>query len=254
MLFRYWGEAHASVQQFEPIVDRAAGGISEAALVAAIGSRGWTTATLTGSLEMLRAELAAHRPPIILIADRPRRYHYVVVVGLDDRDVLLHDPTWGPARRVPVETLLPTWKEARFWMLRVTPGVAEPGVQSTVPPAAALAASATVPTACDVALDEALDDIGRQGLDHADAALREIASTCPADPRPWSELAGVRFAQQRWSESAALAREALARDGTSAYAADVLASSLFMMDDVEAAIRRGTSPVRHGSTPFTSAG
>ena len=237
MLFRYWGDAHASVQQFEPIVDRAAGGISEAALVAAIGSRGWTTATLTGSLEMLRSELAAHRPPIILIADRPRRYHYVVVVGMDDRDVLLHDPTWGPARRVPVETLLPTWSATRFWMLRVTPGLADPGVQSTAPPAAALAETTTVPTACDVALDATLDDIGLQGLDHADTALREIASRCPADPRPWSELAGVRFAQQRWSDSAAMAREALARDGTNAYAADVLASSLFMMDDVEGAIR-----------------
>ena len=54
---------------------------------------------------------------------------------------------------------------------------------------------------------------------------------------PGASSRGVRFAQQRWSESAALAREALARDGTSVYAADVLASSLFMMDDVEGAIR-----------------
>ena len=60
MIFRYWGDAHASVQQFEPLVDRAAGGISDAALVAAIASRGWTTATLTGSLEMLRP----NSPPI----------------------------------------------------------------------------------------------------------------------------------------------------------------------------------------------
>jgi len=249
MVFRYWGEAHASVQQFEPLVDRAAGGISDAALVAAIDSRGWTTATLTGSIEMLRSELAAHRPPIILIADRPQRYHYVVVVGLDARDVLVHDPTWGPARRIPVGTVLQTWKATRFWMLRVTPGLSGPAVQ-TVPSAAAAVADASsfvrgggssdppsVLTACDVALDEALDDIGLQGLASADAALREVASRCPADARPWSELAGVRFAQQRWSESAALAREALARDGTSAYAADVLASSLFMMDDVEGALR-----------------
>jgi len=249
MLFRYWGDAHASVQQFEPLVDRAAGGIADTALVAAIASRGWTTATLTGSIEVLRAELAAHRPPIILIADRPQRYHYVVVVGFGDRDVLVHDPTWGPARRVPVESLQRTWEATRFWMLRVTPGLAGPGAQATVPPAVAAADASSfvrgggssdppsVPMACDAALDEALDDIGLQGLARADAALREVASRCPADARPWSELAGVRFAQERWSESAAHAREALARNNTSAYAADVLASSLFMMDDVEGAIR-----------------
>ena len=237
MVFRYWGDAHASVQQFEPLVDRKAGGISDRALVAAIASKGWTTATPVGSIELLRSELAAGRPPIILIADRPQRYHFVVVVGLSDREVLVHDPTWGPARRIDMAMVLRAWEATGFWTLRVMPGVGGPEarhsgrVRATDPPAA------NALTSCDVALDEALDEIGRQGLASADAALRGVATTCPADARPLGELAGVRFAQQQWDQSAALAREALARDGSNAYAADVLGSSLFMMDDVDGAIR-----------------
>ena len=33
MLFRYWGDTHASARQFEPLVDHRAGGIADTALV-----------------------------------------------------------------------------------------------------------------------------------------------------------------------------------------------------------------------------
>jgi hypothetical protein len=45
------------------------------------------------------------------------------------------------------------------------------------------------------------------------------------------ELAGVRFAQKRWREAAALARQALDRDPSDAYAIDVLGSALFVQND-----------------------
>ena len=237
MLFRYWGDTHATAQQFASLVDREAGGISNTALVAAIRDRGWTTATSTGSFEMLRSELAASRPPIILIADRPQRYHYVVVIGLSEREVLVHDPTWGPARRIDVARLKRAWEATGFWTLRVTPGVRDPETTKAAPSAPGPETTARVRTGCDVALDEALDDISRQGLGRADAALRAVAAMCPVDSRPLGELAGVRFAEKQWNEAAVLAREALGRDANSAYAADVLASSLFMMDDVDGAIR-----------------
>jgi 1,6-anhydro-N-acetylmuramate kinase len=41
MVFRYWGDAHADVQEFAPLVDRRAGGIATDALTAAVASRGW---------------------------------------------------------------------------------------------------------------------------------------------------------------------------------------------------------------------
>jgi predicted double-glycine peptidase len=98
MLFRYWGERHADVQQFAPLVDKAAGGIADTALVQAIRDRGWHAERLDGSLATLRTELDAGRPPMLLIEDRPQRYHFVIVVGVDAASVRVHDPAWGPSR------------------------------------------------------------------------------------------------------------------------------------------------------------
>ena len=47
----------------------------------------------------------------------------------------------------------------------------------------------------------------------------------------------MRFAQRRWSDAAALARDALRRDPRDEYALDVLGSSLFMQDDDVGALR-----------------
>ena len=101
MLFRYWGDRHASVQQFAPLVDRKAGGIADDALTKALRDRRWSAVRLAGSVATLRSELAAGRPPILLLEDRPLRYHYVVVVGIDEQGVSIHDPTWGPSRHLP---------------------------------------------------------------------------------------------------------------------------------------------------------
>jgi hypothetical protein len=46
-----------------------------------------------------------------------------------------------------------------------------------------------------------------------------------------------RFAQRRWKDAAALARDALVLEPTDAYALDVLGSSLFMQDDQVGALR-----------------
>ena len=46
MVFRYWGDRHADVQQFESLVDLRAGGIADTALVDAIRSRGWNAQRL----------------------------------------------------------------------------------------------------------------------------------------------------------------------------------------------------------------
>ena len=50
-------------------------------------------------------------------------------------------------------------------------------------------------------------------------------------------MSGVRFAQRRWNDAAALAREALRHDPADEYALDVLGSSLFMQDDDIGALR-----------------
>src|ERR1700754_295355 len=52
MLFRYWGETHADVQQFASIADKRAGGIAEEALVDAVARRGWQTVHFAGSIDL----------------------------------------------------------------------------------------------------------------------------------------------------------------------------------------------------------
>lgn len=131
MVFRYWGDRHASVRQFEPLVDHSAGGIADAILIEAIQQRGWTTERLLGSEDVLRAEIDARRPPILLIEDRPRRYHYAVAVGVENGAIYLHDPTWGPSRRVALDVLMRVWQPTNFWMLRVTPGPRVPAPHTT---------------------------------------------------------------------------------------------------------------------------
>src|SRR5258708_25256884 len=75
MVFRYWGDAHASVDQFVPLVDRRAGGIADDVLVRAIAQAGWDATQFAGSIERLQDEIEQRHPLIILVADGASRYH-----------------------------------------------------------------------------------------------------------------------------------------------------------------------------------
>ena len=126
MVFRYYGDRHADVQQFEPLVDRRAGGIADHVLVEAVRQRNWRAAPLDGSIDLLREQLAAGAPIVLLLEDRPGRYHYVVAVGADAEGVLVHDPTWGPWRRHRLPDFTRRWAAARNWMLLIEPAGAVP--------------------------------------------------------------------------------------------------------------------------------
>ncbi len=234
MVYRFWGDRHADVQQFAPLVDRRAGGIRDVTLVAAIRAQGWHAEPRAGSLDLLRATLANGRPPILLIEDRPSRYHFVVGVGLTDRDVVVHDPTWGPARRLPIARFTRAWNAAGWWMLIITPQAAPRELATPITPPTVVAASTSV---CDRLLDGALDDIERKGLAAADAALAPVLEQCPASAGPLRELGGVRLAQRRYADAAMLSRQALQLAADDGYARDVLASSLFLQNDVTGAVR-----------------
>lgn len=238
MIFRYWGERHADVQQFESIVDWRAGGIATDVLVEAIRARGWKAEESRGNIETLRAQFEARRPLILLLEDRPGRYHYVVAVGADESHVSLHDPTWGPARRLTVPAFLRRWEAADFWTLAIArpdaPALSAAERPAPAPPTPP--APITQPTVCDRLLDEALDEIGANGLTSADGLLEAVRKQCPEASGPIRELAGVRFSQSRWDAAASLARQALRRDASDAYAWDVLGSSLFMMNDLPGAL------------------
>jgi hypothetical protein len=270
MVFRYWGEAHASVDAFAALVDRHAGGIADAVLVGDIRRRGWNTERFEGSMARLRHRLAHLEPVIVLLADRGALYHYVVVVGLNDDRVVVHDPSWGPSRTIREREFLRLWEPSRFWALVIRPGdIREKGdirlkADPTNTAAIATAATATAATAtdpmptvasatvvsafrrtspidaiaeapdrdrCDALVDRAIADSTAGGVAAADSVFSSLLDECPESPAPLHELAGIRFAQRRWHEAESLALQALARDSRDSYALDVLGSARFMRDD-----------------------
>lgn len=259
MVFRYWGDAHADIQQFVPLVDRKAGGITDEVLVEAVRARGWQALAFTGTVESLGEHVQNRRPIIVLLHDRGRLYHYVVVTAVEGKEVTVHDPSWGPSRVIQVDDFERRWSAARFWSLMIVPGLTsvrlKPDATETSVPLKSDAADAdshlhrseTLPVVsdfgrterarCDALLDDAIAEVQQRGLQDADAILGRVRATCPASAGPLRELAGARFAERRWSEAAALAREALALDNHDTYAIDLLGSSLFMLDDPAGALR-----------------
>lgn len=239
MVLRYLGDAHADVRSFEPIVDRRAGGIANGALVGDLERRGYTAETFAGSIAALHARLQQRQPVIVLLNDRRTRYHYVVVVGADDNAIVVHDPSWGPSRSIANDVFERAWKPSGFWSLAISGRpMATADRAASIDPAMGRASPAPTQGAdsCDRLLDEAIARIGAAGPQSADAILESVRAECPRSAGPLRELAGVRFAQQRWTDAAFLARQALARDRDDAYAADVLGSSLFMQDDAAGAL------------------
>lgn len=243
MVFRYWGDAHAGVQAFAPLVDRRAGGIADDVLVQAIADRGWMAQRVDGSLDALAGHLARGEPSIVLLSDRGTRYHYVVVVGRTANAVIVHDPSWGPNRAIRDAEFDERWKRSGRWTLIVRPSVDAPvrvkpdtryGPKSVV---SGFSRTDTDMDACDALLDRAVADVGKRGLASADEILGAVRTQCPQSAGPLRELAGVRFAERRWRDAASLARQAVTIDPGDSYALDVLGSSLFMLDDPVGALR-----------------
>lgn len=233
MVFRYWGDAHADVQEFAALVDRRAGGIANDVLTDAVDARGWRTGRIGGSIEALAARVHDGQPVIVLLPDRGDRYHYVVVIGTSADEVVVHDPAWGPSRAMPSTDFARAWQASGFWSLLILPPAMSTGQAAPLLEPAAPAAA----DACDARLNRALDEIRQRGFDHADALLNDVHAQCPSAAGPLRELGGVRFAQHRWRDAAELARDALRRDPHDSYALDVLGSSLFMLDDGVGALR-----------------
>jgi hypothetical protein len=235
MVFRYWGDTHADVQQFEPLVDQRAGGIGDAVLTGAVEARGWRTTRLVGTIDELRARVRQGQPIIVLLADRQSRYHYVVVVGATADHVIVHDPSRGPSRAVKTADFQRVWEPTNFWALLILPAESSTIRLDPTVPVASVPVVSVGP--CDALLEKTIADSRQRTLSDTEAALIDVQSQCPASAGPLRELAGVRFALRRWPDAAALAERALAIDAQDTYAWDLLGSSRFMQDDPVGALR-----------------
>jgi predicted double-glycine peptidase len=234
MVFRYWGDAHADARQFEPLVDRNAGGIRDAVLLAEIRRRGWRTLQFSGTVERLAAETRSARPVIVLIEDRPGRFHYLVVTGVNGENVVVHDPARGPLRRMAVDDFLRAWRPTRYWSLLILPAVPELIEGRTqAPPSSPKPniATASGDDRCELMRVRAVEDAPVVGLERTGEALDRIRDMCPDSSAVLRELAAVKFAQRRWADSSALAERAVALGDTDPYVWEVLASSRYMQDD-----------------------
>ena len=98
MVMRYFGATNVYTETFSALVDQAAGGIRGQDLLQALETRGWHAQSFRGDASLVQSQLAAARPAIALIQDRPGRFHYVVVVGWSNGRVIVHDPARAPFR------------------------------------------------------------------------------------------------------------------------------------------------------------
>lgn len=250
MVLRYWGDTHADVQQFASLIVRQPGGASgipNDVLTDAVRARGWTTEAAGGSIADLAVRISARQPVVVLLADRNNRYHYVVVTGVignEPREIIVHDPSWGPSRTMDVASFSRRWAASGRWSLVISPG----GTYTA--DAAGRAAAHPKPTgrregdvsepatiSCDARVADAAAAVRARGPEYADAILGPLRAQCPLSAGPLRELAGARFAQRRWDEAGALAQEAIERAHDDQFAHLVLGASRFMQDDQIGALR-----------------
>jgi len=138
-----------------------------------------------GSIDQLTAQIQSKHPVIILVADRGPLNHYLVVTGIEPDAVIVHDPAWGPSRRLPTQALVQMWRPTNFWSLVILPGELHDTAAATLAP--------TMPAS---ALGEraAQHFVERRWRDAADLAERAVA--VDADDRyAWEILAASRFMQ-----------------------------------------------------------
>jgi predicted double-glycine peptidase len=241
MVMRYWGDRTVLPSDFQSLVKSPAG-IATIDLIGAVVRRGWQAAASQAPpdtpLAGLGHEVDLGRPVIVLIEPSPGHFHYVVVVGVTRDRVVLHDPARTSFRVVAVDTFDREWRGSQRWQLVVLPPAGGVRVETERPPLGVSGLTAiTQPRtgACGALVDHgvALADID---VAEAEQALRAASELCPTDADPWLELAGLRFRDSHWRESAGLAERAVRLAPTDQNAWALLATARFMDDDAGGAL------------------
>jgi hypothetical protein len=241
MVMRYWGTANVYAETFADLVDPAAGGIHGSDLLEALRSRGWMAESFRGDSATVQAHLRAGRPVIVLIEDRPGRYHYVVVVGWSSGRVIVHDPARAPFRVLDEKAFELAWTKSDRWSVAPVPG-GPPRSASTSEAEAADEAGksrgreSSSDRPCDGMVDEGVRLAGAGDVSGARRIFEVAAESCPEAPGPWREMAGLHVLRSEWPAAANDARSALERDPADALAARILATALFLDHDADAAL------------------
>jgi hypothetical protein len=170
------------------------------------------------------------------VAVAPDTYHYVVIVGATEREVVFHDPARAPFRTMSWAAFDQAWASAGRWMLLVLPPEGGVDLGRAGDPPASPTRSAEPDSACDAMVARGVRLAQAGDSARAEAELRQATMFCPQDSGPWRELAGLRFLESDWTGAAGLAHEAVSRNTADDHARRVLATSLFLAGDSIAAL------------------
>ncbi len=121
MVLRYWGQAIDHDEAVKLLEGPETGGIRGSKLAELARERGFTAITYRGDLAHLGEQIRKGRPLIVAWKVKGSRYHDVVVVGLDDRNVFVHDPDRGASRPVSRKDFEKRWAGAEYWTLLIAP-------------------------------------------------------------------------------------------------------------------------------------
>jgi hypothetical protein len=240
MVMRYWGAGSVYAETFADLVDPAAGGIRGDDLLQALHSRGWQATSRRGDPSLVQSSLAVRRPVIVLIEDRPGRFHYVVVVGWAGGRVIVHDPARAPFRVVDESAFSQAWMQSGYWTLLAAPpaaaaaaGTAPPGVS---PGRESGPVAPSIPSPCTAMVSEGVRLAETTDRDGARRLFEVAAETCPDSPAPWREMAGLHALRGEWAEAAADARRALSKVPADPLASQILATALYLQGDADGAL------------------
>ncbi len=266
MVLRYWGDRNVFAQDFAPLIGAGDAGILTSALASSVRDRGWQALAVpvAGDTDhaRIRSEIDQGRPIIALIEVGPRTYHYVVIVGSTDQEVVLHDPARAPFRVLPWVDFDRAWTATGRWAMLVMPpagfrrsdagdaddrgdarDVADRADRADRADDVARAGRApfdlvvdTNVTPCALLVERSVHMALTGDPDGAEQGLIAATGLCPNDSASWRELAGLRFSQSRWSEAQDLALSAVRLAPDDAYAWQVVATSRYMMGDTLGAL------------------
>jgi len=236
MIMRYWGTANVYAETFADLVDPAASGIRGGDLVTALRSRGFDARSIHGTRDQVRTYLAGGQPVVALIEDRPSRFHYIVIVGWADGHVIVHDPARAPFRILDEKTFVQLWAASESWTLIASPNADRTSIAGSDVRASAGSAASSSNEACGDLMNEGIRLAGADDTTSARRLFELAAASCRDAAGPWREMVGLHALAGEWSAAAADARRALAKDPSDALAARILATSLFLEEDVDGAL------------------
>jgi len=242
MVMRYWGARDVVPEDFQALVVPAERGIPTNDLTAAIRTRRWQA--LVGppdrdaAWQVLEQDVTRGRPVIALIEVSPDTYHYVVVVGLTAREIVVHDPARAPFQVMAHADFQRAWAVTKFWSVVILP----PADMTPAPrPETPASATAATVTPCSGMVTRGVDLALAGQAAQSESVLLTATVVCATDAAAWRELAGLRFTQKKWSDAARLAAVAVRLAPDDGHARQLLATSRYLAGDLPGALEAWAS-------------